>query len=759
MLIRSHKVTAVSPVVKNGVPLALVLTLLGAPRAALADGLSGFLEYGFGSATNKVRDISGATSDSSGSNFLQRYNLVFDRSLYPSLQLKGGGLFEVTTQNGSFEGRDSRSTAERLSPYLELSLRNPFVSSGVGYRRREDMSSANGISAPKQIQDIYTFDFGLNPSDLPTLSFIYGHRDLYDENRTMQNISLDDFTWSSNYRSAQGLELNYGGGYSLMQDRLVQSENTSLNNAIRVAYSGKIPWRSVTYQTSYNFNIQNSQISSKSDSGASAYVPRVGQPLYLATGNVSPTVTDGKLESFPTLTPPNLVIPQGDLTPTVPRLNNIGISFATNTDVSALFLPVTSTAVISDNLINIIQYHLDQHEFSWQVYTSKDGEKWDLAEIQLTVSAGKNPAALGTDQVGFLFTFPTMKAQYIKVVELPIKLKPYPNGNFNQDSIMAASLQAFTVLQAAPGKSASSSSSGGVFNFNARAQLSPNVSYDLGLAFTHSKTTQASLSTSTMVNNGLSLVYRISDAASLNSRLTEEFSLDPEGKVRNTLTYNAAFSLMPLPTLMHSLVYGGRTEFADGGTVINNSIFLNNSAQIYQGLSSVLAAGYSTTSRSTGEVSDAVTFTFGADIVPNRYVTMTLSYQDQTGQQSGGGKPDSKTYMRTAAANATYRPFDALYLTGGYSLTTQNDRDNVTLQNYSIGWAPFRGGDLQFAFGYNEALDSTGNQKTKSVAPSLRWNIRPGATLDTSYSVQRTTSDLSGSTDSRAFSAHLRITL
>ncbi|WP_156912201.1 discoidin/SUN/FTP domain-containing protein [Citrifermentans bremense] len=744
--------TAMPPVVKNGVPLAFVLMLLGAPRAALADGLSGFLEYGFGSGTNKVRDISGATSNSSSSNFLQRYNLAFDRSLYPSLLLKGGGLFEGTTQHGSFEGRDSRSTAERLSPYLELSLRTPFVGSGIGYRRREDMSSANGVSAPKEIQDLYTFDFSLNPSDLPTLSFNYGHRDLYDENRTMRNIALDDFTWSSNYRSTQGLELNYGGGYSLMQDRLLQSENTSLSNAVRAAYSGKIPWRSVTYQTSYNFNIQNSQVSS-----GSAYVSQVGQQLALITGNVSPTVTEGQLGTFQPL---NLVRPQSELPPAVPKQNNIGMSFAVDTEVNTLFLAVTS-ATLGGTHPSVTSLKNYERLFTWQIYTSKDGVNWSIlpAGMEPTVAVGSNPATVG-DQTGFVFDFkPGVRTRYIKIVETPVPLTaPFP-ADINPDSIVAVSLQASTVLQAAPGKSASSSSSAGVFNFNARAQLSPNVSYDLGLVFTHSKTDQASLSTTTLVNNGLSLVYRVSDAASLNGRLTEEFSLDPEGEVRNMLTYNAAFSLMSLPTLTHSLVYGGRTEFAPEGTVISNSIFLNNSAQLYQGLSSVLAAGFSTTSRSTGEVSDSVSFTFGADIVPNRYVTMTLSYQDQTGQQSGGGKPESKTYTRTAAANVTYRPFDALYLTGGYGLTMQDNRSDVTLQNYSIGWAPFRGGDLQFAFGYNEALDSTGNQKTKSMLPSLRWNIRPGATLDISYSVQQTTSDLSGSTDSRALSAHLRIAL
>ncbi|WP_041262682.1 hypothetical protein [Citrifermentans bemidjiense] len=648
---------------------------------------------------------------------------------------------------------------QRLSPYVELDLRNPFVSSGIGYRRREDMASTNGVSVPKEIQDNYTFDLGLNPSDLPTFSFNYGHRDLYDENRTQQNLSLDDFNWSSNYRSVKGFELNYSGSYNMMQDLLLVSENTSLNNAVRVAYSGKLPWQEMSYQTNYNFNMQNSQVTSKGNNSASSYVPQVGQQLSLVTGSVSPTATEGQLGSFQSL---NLVLPQGELPPAVPKQNNIGMSFPAYTEVSTLFLAVTSTTstTLSGAYPSVASLNNYSGLFTWQIYTSEDGLNWSIPPgMALQVRAGHNPAAPGTDPTGFVFTFPVLRTRYIKIVETPVKLTaPFPN-DINKDSIMAANLQSLTVLQAAAGKSASSSSSGGIFDFNARAQLLPNVSYDFGLVFTHAETAQSSFSTSTLVNNGVSLAYRVSDAASLNGRLTEEFSLDPEGKMRNTLTYNAGFSLMSLPTLTHSLVYGGRTEFANGQTAVNNSVFLNNSAQLYKGLSSVVAAGYSTTSRSTGEQSETVTFTFGADIVPNRYLTTSLSYQDQTGQQTGGGHPDSKTFTRTTAVNATYRPFEALYLTGGYGMTMQNDRENVTLQNYSIGWAPFRGGDLQFSLAYNEALDSTGNQKTRSLAPSLRWNIRPGSSLDASYSVQHTDSELSGSTDSRTFSAQLRIAL
>ncbi|WP_148212894.1 hypothetical protein [Citrifermentans bemidjiense] len=83
--------TAALPLMKSGAPVALALALCSVPCVALADGLSGFLEYGFGSSTNKLQDVSGATTSSRSTSFLQRYNLAFDRSLYPTLFIKGGG--------------------------------------------------------------------------------------------------------------------------------------------------------------------------------------------------------------------------------------------------------------------------------------------------------------------------------------------------------------------------------------------------------------------------------------------------------------------------------------------------------------------------------------------------------------------------------------------------------------------------------------------------------------------------------------------
>jgi hypothetical protein len=228
--------------------------------------------------------------------------------------------------------------------------------------------------------------------------------------------------------------------------------------------------------------------------------------------------------------------------------------------------------------------------------------------------------------------------------------------------------------------------------------------------------------------------------------------------MRNAVTYNAGLSATPFPTLSNSLVYGGRLEFFEGQTSTDNSIYLNNSAELYRGLSLNLGAGYSNATSRAGQNSDSVSITVGTDIVPNKNITLSLSYQDLTSHSSGGGQPNKSSFNRSATATATYRPFEAIYFSGGYSINMQNDLPNATLQNYGVSWSPFRGGDLQFNFAYSQSLNSAGNEKDTNISPSLRWNIRQGSTLDVSYNILESKSTTTGTTNSNSFGAHLRIT-
>lgn len=759
-----RKPTPCAPKRRQLLPILLLPALLAplCPTAARADGIAGYLEYNYGNSTYNTKDISGVTSNTKNSSFLQRYNLALDKSIYPMLMFSTGGLYENTDAHATTDGISGDSSTTRLSPFAELTLKNNTLSGGVGYRRREESATSNGISTPKMIRNEYTANLGWRPAGLPTFSLFYTKRDFYDEQHLSQDLDSQSYTWTSTFRDIKGLELNYSGTYSQDVNNLLQSETTNLTNSGRVGYSGAYWGNRVVFHSGYSFAMQNSTIASHGAAGT-LFTPQVVQNQLFATtpdNTVVPptTVLTGALtavQSFPAL---NLVLPQNTVPPPGLKQNNVGLSFASPTTLTTLFLSVTSKgAAPSPNSLSQLAGN-----FTWEVYTSTDGVNWNN-KIVPTVTASWNPSNPGGSESGFLLSFPATSAQYVKVVETPaqIPISTIVPADIDAGSILLSRLQSFNQIQGAAGRSLSSSNLSGVFDANVRVMLleAINLSYDFSLVASHSKSDQSSLTTTYLMSNGVGFSHRLNEVFSTNGRVAEDFSMDAQSNVRNSLSYSAGLNATPLPTLSHTLVYGGRVDLSSAGTSVNNSVYFNNSAALYRGLSLNVGAGYSTGSDAQGGETHSVSFTAGMDMVPNKDFTLGVSYQDSTAEHTGGGQPSATSFIRSASASATYRPFAAVYLVGGYSIYMQNDRPNVTLINYGVNWSPFSGGDLQLSTNYTESLTSTGNEKVTTYGPSLRWNIRSGSSLDLSYNRQKSVSDFSGSTDVNSFSAQLRIAL
>jgi hypothetical protein len=745
-----------------------VLTVLLLPVKASADSIRGLLDLNYNNTTIKTVDPFGVHSKIKADGFQQRYNLTFDKSIYPSVVLSGGGLFEDSRINSTTDGEKTKTNAQRLSPYVDLIMNTPFISSGIGYRRREDSASSNGDDSPKEIQELYSANLGWRPSDLPSLNFFYTKRFLYDEFRLSRDLETDNFTWISDYRAIKGLELNYSGNYSLQKDGINDSKTDSLLNNGRIAYSGNALNNRVLYSTSYSIAMQDTTITANGAAGGTFFLatPTAGSKLFAVTPTVLTTVTNGSLQ--PSAAPVNLVAPL----PLPATQNNFGLSFSDNTQMDTIFLSITSKPDPSNPTVRTPPtvpdlnafYTANSASFSFLIYTSDDGINWGpFLGIATTVTVGRNPANPASDEAGFIVSFPQQTTGFIKVVQTPPLVFPTSPilPTIDPRSIYVVNSQAFrTVRISEPGKSITSSNISGIYDLNVKALLldDPSLVYDLTYTYTHNKSDQSSLTTTYLLNNGLNFIQIYREIWTVSARVTDELSSDSQDKIRNAISYNAGVNVAPLPTLNHSLVYGGRVEFFEGKSKVSNTIYQNNSAELYRGLSVNLGAGYTNATSETNQKTDSISITVGAEITPNRDFTLNLSYQDLSSNQSGGGQPARSSFNRTAAATATYRLSDALYLNGGYSLFMQNDQKNVTLQNYGVAWSPFRGGDLQFNFAFSESYDSGDKKKDRNISPSLRWNIRQGSTFDISYNLLDSKSDSSGKVDLESFAAQLRIT-
>jgi hypothetical protein len=117
-------------------------------------------------------------------------------------------------------------------------------------------------------------------------------------------------------------------------------------------------------------------------------------------------------------------------------------------------------------------------------------------------------------------------------------------------------------------------------------------------------------------------------------------------------------------------------------------------------------------------------------IVPNRAVSLSGSVSYTTSTQHGGGKPDASDRRGSVEVGASLSPFPALALSGSVSRQFGGAGRTATLASFSGAFSPFRGGDLQLRYGYQESLDVEADLRTRSHGPTARWNIRTGWYLD-----------------------------
>jgi hypothetical protein len=741
----------------------LLLITLTSPDRASADSISAVIEQTYSHSDTKTTEPSGSESKSKSDVFLEQLNLTIDKMFYPNLKFTTGGVFQFNQLQSEQDNLSSDTNASTLSPFAELGLSTGFISAQTSYRRREDRSETNDVSAPTEINETYTATFGLRPADLPTLDFIYSRRYLYDRDKDITNLQDDNYTWSSQYRPNQDAEFNYTGNYSIGLDNLNDTENTSLINSGRVSYSHKLLDDRIALFTSYNILSQDSTIKSTGGTG-NLFIPVFPiNGLFAITPTINPpiTVTNGRLANTPALLDGtariNIVTPLNSPPPPPGTEINLGLSFSNPVSLNTIFLQVISGTNLTP--LNISQI---SGRFSWDIYTSNDqGNTWVRRLTVANAPFGRDPSSPGSDSAGFIISIPELSTQFIKVVIAPPQLLGViPPIGVDLNSILVTRIQAFLNQQVESGESISSSTISGNYNLNVKAKLleRPDLSYDFGFFLDHVKADQP-LTYNYTLTNGLTLYHIFNDWISGSARVSDEYFDGSERKGLNSITYSTGLMLTPLPTLNHSIVYSGRLEDEEtGGKKVDNSIYLNNSAELYRGVSVNLGGGYSTTSKGNGEKSDNLLFTSGVNLVPNSKLSLNLSYTDSTSNTKGGGKPSSKTYNRSFTGSTSYTPFPTLYLAGSMTVTMQSDQDTVILEDYSISWSPFQGGDLQFFFSYSESLNSAGNLRITSYSPGVRWNIRPGSSLDASYTSSKSRGDNVATIESTGITTVLRLT-
>jgi hypothetical protein len=715
-------------------PAVLVFAALFVPLRAAADGIGGYLDFGYSNSTLDSKDILGNSSRTDSNVYSQRYNLGLTKSLFPYLRLYAGGLYDQADSSATTNGAKTTSTQIRFQPTVDLTLRSPVYTAGVRYTRQEETTKSQGAPTSTNINESYAGTLGLKPLDteLPTLDLRVGRSRLYDKEHLSRDTVNDYAALTMNYMPTNNFSLQYRPTYNVTTDKLTGLETKRLDQVGRIEYGNSFFRNRVSFNTSYNVSY-NELRTSASGTG----IVDINVVPFSGLSVIDDTPLDGALSQNPALIDGNLTASAGINIGLPPvggdtRERNIGLDFSLAKDVNTLYVWVDKSlpSEISSS-------------FAWDIYTSTDNLTWSL---YTTVS----PALFGTFDNRFEISFSTIHTRYIKLVVKP--LSPVVQGAAGFANIFVTEIQALS-RKPAEQLQRKSTSSTQIFNFDGKVLLltNPNLYYNLSYFLVRSEPFSQQR---WALSNTLTATHRFNRVFSGSARGGREDFYDP---TNFGFDYVADLSLeaVPLPTLRHNLIYSGRFGEDISGRTNMNSLFLYNNAHVYTGVDLMASGGMTFQDKPAGVHVKSTDWNAGLNLQPHPTLNLSFYHDSLTTLSYGGGTVERTQKTNRTDETASYHPIETLYLVVALS-TIEYPEKTRRSQSYSVNWSPFFGGNLQFSMAYTESLDSENNTRVRTWSPSLTWKINRTSYLAASYQVSQGKSD-DGTSDSKLFSTNLRV--
>ncbi len=700
-------------------PTVFFLVLLLLPGGARADSVNASMSLDRSTFDSTSTDAAGNTMKTKARDFSQQYNVYMHLTPLPTLNVSGGlnvgkDLNDTTPAGGA----RVESSTTTVRPSIEVALNDPFrvYFVGVGYSQLESTSRSSNSPSVTTVNEDYHASLGWRPFELPSVDVRVTRTNLYDKERVSQNMTTDSILLSSYYHPRTGLDLNYQAGYTDSLDKISDLETRTVSQSARGTYTDTFANNRVSLNTGYTVAASRTEVVSQGAGEISfqlfpfAGLSSVTDTPTLDTLSPNAALIDGNLAASANINLGSSLSLTGDT-----RTREMGIDFFAATEVNNVLIWVDRQ--LTPEIAN---------SFSWDIYTSQDNVNWTFLQNVL-------PAPFGPFLNRFTIDFQSVQTRYLKVVTRPLALAVQGAGGPNFQNIFVTEMQAFFKQTAQQVKNESRQLSQ-LYNLNVRTQLlnTPSLYYDF--FYYLSKTSGATSATRYTISNGLSLLHRFNPVLSGSARTAWEDTHDQSGQRRDTYSYNAVLTAVPLPTLRAGAVFAGNIAKIDSKSSENNAFQLNGNAELYKGISVNASGGVSSGTSETDVKSKSFSFLSGAGFIPHPRLTVNLSYTTSRTTSYGGGQPfKTSSSTEREEASTAYRPVDTAYLTASISRQSTTGQRSFTLQNYGLNWSPFPDGTLQFHFTYNENMRSDTDTREKAVGPGVTWLIIPRASLDVSY--------------------------
>ncbi len=700
------------------------------------------MQFGYGIVNQKTTSSTGSVTDNDSTFFSQLYNLSFERQIYPHLNISAGGLFEKDETDSQVSGSGkTTATSQTLRPFASMALGSDPFQLGLNYYEQRITSGETGNPSSTIIQDSYAASFSWRPYALPPLSLYYTKFHTYDITHLQTDIVNNTLNYSTTYNLLTDLRIAYSGSYGTIQNKLNLVTNKIVSNGVQANYWAR--WGETSVSAGYGFSDFQETTDSVRSTGQVYFrvIPfdafSRGPDVISATAvqfQINPNDTtyenralmDGDTKAISVGNNGSVNIGTGgNPTPNITQFFHLGVEFQDNPASNALFI------YVNQDISNIMNFNPD-NAFLWSVYTSNDGRTWTPV-ITFAQAVYETIDPLGLPSPGFEIDLPTtINASWVQVTVSPLSslsLAAVPPDK--QKQLANIFVTEFRVFEKKPaqqvqGSTQTSTLQNITLNFHTIVLENPRVAFNMNYV----ANSQGLSSLSFVGSGGLALEqsFRLSKTLTgTASFYTQEAEGQRTGEGRPVFSgfsfvYNADLTWVPAPTLKSSLLYSGLTSFAHGLSQ-SNSVFLDNTAQLYPGISLFLNGG---------GTSGNYLFSGGASFIPYRTVTIGLNYSENI---------SNSFTSRSLGSSMTFSPFSNLYLSVSANRVS-NDLSSSTAMGYNVGWSPLQGGILQLGFSYDESLGyglNVGKARTVSSYASLR--LAASAFLDVTYSIQKSEND------------------
>ncbi|MDY0213041.1 MAG: hypothetical protein RBR06_08560 [Desulfuromonadaceae bacterium] len=643
-----------------------------------------------------------ASEKSKTERYKQIYRLDLSKELFPNLTLDAGTQMEKTRQLSEFNNDESNSRNTTIAPYIEAELRTNLYSMSAGYQERYERdyqrSTIDNLTTRDKDRDYvrtYTLRGEWRPVELPRFDLSYLHTERHDEPFTQRDeASILQFNSRYDY---ENYEFQYG--YFRNEDKKLDADRDSTGSVTnthngRVRYTNTYMGGKVTLNASLRGEYTE-QTFSGSGLRDFSVVPSGSSFYFLDTDHFpnNNTSTDYVVSAG---FADNLNLNSTDVI-------DVGLDFGEAVDVDMLQLTLDGKLETGSNI---------SASANWSVYVSTDQESW--------VSRGVTSVEYFREEDRLEIRFsPKATHDYVLLVYVP------PLITNQIQPVFITSIRAFVSKFLDDGSELETHVINAQLGVGWQITDKTKVLYDLNL-----QERQSSLfdDQSVRMTNGLTVLHLINKIFSASGRASVSDTWEQSNHDSSRYNYSAKLNARYLETLSQALIYSGSLDQEAEGDSTSNSLLLHTNAELYRGWDVAFDQGYSWQSPADGVDSTSFFVRIENSLVPHRRFNLLADYTITWDKEVGA----EMTRSDSARLRATWIPSDTLSLYGVVRLRA-NEEETDVFWEYGVSWMPLRDGTLQCTLNYSEEEDANGN-RTRSLSPSLSWDMTRYANLSARYS-------------------------